>query len=68
LLFTRGVLHTFSTLDEPMRLLSVQLLYPAFDDPRQYRVPDYRWIARSNPDPAPVTVACDPAWTVLSQG
>lgn len=65
-LFTRGVVHTFSTLDEPMTLLSCQLPYLAFDDPRQYRLPSFRWIARDQPERRPPTVACDPAWSVLA--
>lgn len=65
-LFSRGVVHTFSTLDQPMTLLSCQLPYLAFDDPRQYRLPKFRWIAREQPEPRPPTVACDPAWTVLA--
>lgn len=65
-LFTRGVVHTFSTLDEPMTLLSCQLPYLAFDDPRQYRLPAFRWLARNQPDRHPPKVACDPAWSVLA--
>lgn len=65
-LFTRGVMHTFSTLDQPMTLLSVQLPYLAFDDPRQYRLPTHVWTARNNPEPSPPSVACDPAWTRLT--
>lgn len=65
-LFTRGVVHTFSTLDQPMTLLSCQLPYLEFDDPRQYRLPRYKWIAREHPEPKPPTVGCDPAWTVIA--
>jgi mannose-6-phosphate isomerase-like protein (cupin superfamily) len=65
-LFTRGVVHTFSTAKEPMTLLSCQLPYLPFDDPRQYRLPRHRWTARDNPEPKPAMVGCDPAWTVLS--
>lgn len=66
-LFSRGVVHTFSTLDQPMTLLSCQLPYLPFDDPDQFRIPKRRWIARENPEPTPPSVACDPAWTVLTQ-
>lgn len=66
-LFTRGVMHTFSTIDQPMTLLSVQLPYLEFDDPRQYRVPRKLWTARDNPEPKPPQVGCDPAWTVLAR-
>ena len=66
-LFTRGVMHTFSTLDQPMTLLSVQLPYMDFDDPRQYRLPKKIWTARENPETTPPQVGCDPAWTVLAR-
>lgn len=65
-LFTRGIVHTFSTLDHPMTLLSCQLPYMEFDDPRQYRLPKHLWMARDNPEPKPAMVGCDPAWTVLA--
>lgn len=65
-LFTRNVVHTFSTGDESMVLLSCQLPFLAFDDERQYRLPSYRWIAREQPERKPPTVACDPAWSVLA--
>lgn len=67
-IFTRGVVHTFSTLDQPMTLLSCRLRYVAFDDPDQFRIPAHRWIARDNPERAVPCVACDPAWTVLAHG
>lgn len=66
-MFSRGVVHTFSTLDEPMTLLSCQLPYLAFDDPDQFRIPKVRWTAREHPEARPPTVACDPAWTVLAR-
>jgi mannose-6-phosphate isomerase-like protein (cupin superfamily) len=65
-LFTRGTIHTFSTAEHPMVLLSCQLPYLAFDDPRQYRLPAHIWTARDNPERSPTTVGCDPAWTVLA--
>lgn len=67
-IFTRGVVHTFSTLDKPMTLLSCQLPFLPFDDPRQYRLPNHIWTARDNPEPRPAGVGCDPAWTVLARG
>ncbi len=65
-IFTRGVAHTFSTLDEPMLLLSCQLPFLSFDDPNQYRLPRCIWTARANPDAIEPKVGCDPAWTVLA--
>ncbi len=46
--FRRGLLHTFSTHDEPMTLLSVQSPFIPFIDPRQYTLPNMRWIAKHN--------------------
>lgn len=62
--FTRGVVHTFSTDRSPMVLLSCQSPYLPFDDPKQYTLPHYRWRARDHADVDPV-VGCDVAWTVL---
>jgi quercetin dioxygenase-like cupin family protein len=67
-LFTRGVVHTFSTDAHSMTLLSCQLPYLPFDDPRQYRLPQVRWIAGDHPEKAPMGVGCDPAWTLLMGG
>jgi len=65
-LFTRDVVHTFSTQDSPMVLLSCQLPYLSFDDPKQYTLPGVRWTAATHQDRLP-TVGCDPAWTVLTR-
>lgn len=67
-LFTRGVVHTFSTADEPMTLLSCQLPFLPFDDPRQYRLPVHLWTARENPEQFPPTVQCDAAWAMCTGG
>lgn len=64
-LFTRGVVHTFSTCDSPMVLLSCQMPHLPFDDPKQYTLPRFRWTAANHQDRQP-TVGCDPAWTVLT--
>ena len=66
-LFTRGVVHTFSTDREPMELLSGQLPFVPFDQPEQFRLPACRWTAASHDDPEPAAVACDPAWSVLAR-
>jgi hypothetical protein len=65
-IFTRGTVHTFSTLDCPMTLLSCQLPYLAFNDPVQYRLPNHVWTARDNPEHLSPLVGCDPAWTLLA--
>ena len=62
--FTPKLLHTFSTAEFPMTLLSVQMPYLAFDDPDQYRLPARLWTARDNPEPTPPTVTCDPWWAI----
>ncbi|MGD9693609.1 MAG: cupin domain-containing protein [Phycisphaerales bacterium] len=48
LLFTRGVVHTFSTANHPMTLLSVHLPFVALDDDAQYTLPSGRWTARDH--------------------
>ena len=65
-LFSRGIVHTFSTDREPMELLSCQLPFLAFDDPRQYRLPKTRWVASECPDTYPVSIFCDPGWMTLA--
>jgi len=64
-LFSRGVVHTFSTDDEPMVLFSCQLPFLPFGDPKQYRLPSVRWTAAENKDDGPATIGCDAAWTPL---
>ncbi|MFN0012179.1 MAG: cupin domain-containing protein [Phycisphaerales bacterium] len=66
-LFTRGVVHTFSTDSEPMELLSCQLPFVPFDQPEQYRVPACRWTAATHRDGYAAEIACDAAWTVLAR-
>lgn len=64
-LFTRGVVHTFSTAGSAMTLLSCQAPYLAFDDPRQYSLPDVIWRAADHHDER-AAIGCDRAWTVLT--
>jgi len=66
-LFTRGTVHTFSTDAEPMVLLSCQLPFLDFNDPRQYRLPRLRWTAKERPDSYRAGIACDPGWSVLAE-
>ena len=63
--FTRGVVHTFSTTGHGMTLLSCQLPFLPFDDPRQYRLPQLRWTAMEHPTDTGAIVAVDPIWRVL---
>lgn len=65
-LFRRGTVHTFSTLASTMTLLSCQLPFLPFDDPRQYRLPARRWFASSLLERAAFDAVCEPAWTVLA--
>lgn len=51
-----------------MVLLSVQLPFLTFDDPRQYRLPSHRWIARDNPERVPPSIQLDPSWMLLTCG
>jgi mannose-6-phosphate isomerase-like protein (cupin superfamily) len=66
--FSRGLLHTFSTQEHAMTLLSCQMPYLAFDDPDQYRLPSTVWTARANPEPQLPKIAIDPAWSYLLGG
>ena len=50
-----------------MVLLSCQLPFLPFDDPRQYRLPKVKWTAKACQDSYRPSVACDPAWTVLAE-
>jgi mannose-6-phosphate isomerase-like protein (cupin superfamily) len=65
-IFSRGVIHTFSTDSEPMVLLSCQLPFLPFDHPDQYRLPRVRWVASEHRDEYAVGVGCDSAWTLLN--
>lgn len=65
-MFTRACVHTFSTAEHPMTLLSCQLPFLEFDDPRQYRLPAQRWTARDRPEPHPASVSLTAAWSILS--
>lgn len=67
LMFTRGVVHTFSAPDEPLILLSFHAPFIALEDSDQFRVPGApvtpREILAASP---PARVSCDPAWNVLA--
>ncbi|MEM6260713.1 MAG: cupin domain-containing protein [Planctomycetota bacterium] len=43
--FRRGVVHTFSTFDHPMVLLSCHLPFIPLSDPVQYELPQVKWVA-----------------------
>ena len=52
--FKRGTVHTFSTTDHPMVLLSCHLPFIPLDDPKQYALPKVNWTAKARllPDSA----------------
>lgn len=56
--FRRGLVHTFSTQDHDMTLLSVQLPMIDFDDPDQYRLPKQRWTADAPASAPSPRIAC----------
>jgi len=66
-MFSRGTVHTFSTESEPMVLLSCQLPFLPFNDPRQYRLPRVRWTAKDHRQDDFPRVACDPGWSILAE-
>lgn len=57
--FRRGLVHTFSTQEHAMTLLSVQWPYYAFTDPRQYQLPGFWWTAGEQMHTLPPRVICD---------
>lgn len=65
LIFSPGVMHTFSTGKEPLVLLSYHDPYIPLHDPRQFTVPVTRHCPAAEQETAAGLVACDPAWTVL---
>lgn len=66
--FTRGVVHTFSTIDHGMTLLSCQLPFVPFDDPGQYTLPKVRWTARERLAKTPAVITLDWCWAMLGCG
>lgn len=56
--FRRNLVHTFSTQEHGMTLLSVQFPLIALDDPDQYRVPDHRWTADAPASAPSPRIAC----------
>ncbi len=63
--FTRGVVHTFSTEEHGMTLLSCQLPFLPLDDPKQYTLPEVRWTAQRQPADSGVDVVFEPVWQKL---
>jgi hypothetical protein len=67
-MFRRGTVHTFSTAEESLTLLSYHHPYIPLDDERQYRV------SRPQENPAEFlfsqrpSVSFDAGWSVLASG
>lgn len=67
LLFTRGVVHTFSAPDESLTLLSYHAPYVPLEDDGQYTIPAMKLLPRDLlARAADSQVACDPVWNVLA--
>lgn len=64
-IFTRGVVHTFSTFDDPMVLLSCHLPYIPLNDPRQYTLPAIRWTACEHLDSTVSHKIILDGWSIL---
>lgn len=65
-IFRRGVVHTFSTDQYPMTLLSCHLPYIDLDDPRQYTLATPRWTAVDKLGEIESRVTLIDGWTRLA--
>jgi len=63
--FRRGVLHTFSTAQHGMTLLSFHQPYIPLEDEGQYTLPDYRWTAREELPLDSGSVVLESSWHQL---
>jgi|GEM_PF-2355365 len=57
--FRRGLMHTFSTTEHDMTLLSIQSPFIPFHDPRQYRVPAHQWTHGHDLQSTTSQIMCD---------
>lgn len=65
-LFTGGVVHTFSAFDSPLVLLSYHSPFIPLDDPRQYTLPAVPWTAKEWLQRDDARIAVEDAWAVLA--
>ncbi|MGP1346150.1 MAG: cupin domain-containing protein [Phycisphaerales bacterium] len=65
LAFTRGVVHTFSSPDEPLVLLSGHLPFVSLDDREQYTLPEMVVRPADLVPEDDAVPSLDPAWTLL---
>ncbi|MCA9296792.1 MAG: cupin domain-containing protein [Phycisphaerales bacterium] len=59
-MFKRGVVHTFETANEPLRLLSYHAPFVPLNDPKQYSIAPIGHRSQEEP-----TIQCDAAWLRL---
>jgi mannose-6-phosphate isomerase-like protein (cupin superfamily) len=64
--FRRGVVHTFSTTDHGMTLISCHLPFLELDDPAQYALPSFRWTACEQLKEAPPPPMVCGGWEPLA--
>jgi mannose-6-phosphate isomerase-like protein (cupin superfamily) len=67
LLFTAGIIHTFSAPTSPLVLLSYHAPFVALDAPEQYTIAEPRWTPASVAHAEPPVIRCDPAWSTLAR-
>ncbi len=65
LVFTRGVVHTFTAPTEPLVLLSFHAPFIPLDQPDQYAVPMQQHKCLSETRSPDAIIGCVPAWTLL---
>lgn len=63
LVFTRGLVHTFSTTEHPMQLLSCHMPYLPLDNPRQYSLPNKTWTFKTHGHLIQSQIVADTAWS-----
>jgi mannose-6-phosphate isomerase-like protein (cupin superfamily) len=66
LAFRAGVVHTFSTGNEPLHLLSFHAPFVPLDASEQFTITEPEW--RPEAVAGLSAIGCDPAWSVLSAG
>ncbi|MCB1745467.1 MAG: cupin domain-containing protein [Gammaproteobacteria bacterium] len=66
LMFSRGTVHTFSTGDEPLLLLSCHAPYVPLESAEQYTIPAVRVCPGRSTDPEQSRIACDAAWLCVA--
>ncbi len=57
--FRRGVVHTFSTAEHSMTLLSIHCPFIPFDDSKQFRLPEHRWCMGALGHKPTAQILCD---------